>query len=70
MSGSHLDNAETAKQAEVGTLVLTHLQPDLDAFGVRERMVAEMSEIYSGNIVVGADLMQVSIKPPARKTAD
>jgi len=70
MSGSHLDNAETAKQAGVGTLVLTHLQPDLDGVGVKERMVAEMSAIYSGNIVVGEDLMQVPITPPKHKTAD
>jgi len=70
MSGSHLDNAETARQAGISTLVLTHLQPDLDRFGVKERMVAEMAEIFSGCIVVGEDLMQIPITPPVQKTAD
>jgi len=70
MSGSHLDNAETAKQAGVGTLVLTHLQPDLDAYGVREKMLTEMSAIYSGNIVVGEDLMEIPMSVTAHKTAD
>ena len=70
MSGSHLDNAETAKQAGVGTLVLTHLQPALDQFGVKEKMVAEMADIYDGEIVVGEDLMQVPLQPRDMKTAD
>lgn len=70
MSGSHIDNAETAKRAGVGSLVLTHLQPDLDKFGVKERMVAEMAAIYSGSIVVGEDLMQVPLMPAELTTAD
>ncbi|MBX2838145.1 MAG: MBL fold metallo-hydrolase [Gammaproteobacteria bacterium] len=70
MSGSHLDNAETAKQAGVNTLVLTHLQPDLDKVGVKERMVSEMAEIYRGNIIVGADLMQIPMVPAKPFTAD
>jgi len=70
MSGSHLDNAETAEKAGVRTLVLTHLQPDLDGFGVKEKMVAEMSAIYSGNIVVGEDLMEVPMTVSENGTAD
>ncbi len=70
MSGSHIDNAEIAKSADVGMLVLTHLQPDLDAFGVRERMVTEMAEIYEGPIVVGHDLMEIPMRVAERKTAD
>jgi len=70
MSGSHLDNAETAKRAGVGMLVVTHLQPDLDKFGVKERMVAEMAQVFDGGIIVGEDLMQVPMKAPAPGTAD
>jgi len=56
MSGSHLDNAETAKKSGVRTLVLTHLQPDLDNFGVKEKMVSEIATIFPGNVVVRSDL--------------
>lgn len=70
MSGSHLDNAETAKQADVGMLVLTHLQPNLDEFGVRERMTTEMSKVFSGPIVVGRDLMEVPFTLKIEETAD
>lgn len=70
MSGSHLDNAVTAKQAGVGRLVLTHLQPDLDAFGTRERMVTEMAAIFDSPIVVGHDRMEIPMKVPGFKTAD
>ena len=70
MSGSHLDNAETARQAGVGMLVLTHLQPDLDMFGTRERMVTEMVAVYDGPIIVGHDLMEIPMTVPGIKTAD
>ena len=70
MSGSHLDNAETAKQAGVGMLVLTHLQPDLDAFGTGERMVTQMAAVYDGPIVIGHDLMEIPMTVPEIKTAD
>ena len=70
MSGSHLDNAETAKQAEVDILVLTHFLPILDKPGVKERMVSEMAEIFSGTIVLGEDLMQVPLSASEIETAD
>lgn len=70
MSGSHIDNAETAKRAGVKVLVVTHMQPDLDSFGVKEQMVTEMSEVFGGNIVVGEDLMQVPMKVRKLGTAD
>ncbi len=70
MSGSHLDNAETAKQAEVGMLVLTHFLPMLDKTGVKERMVTEMSDIYDGPMVLGEDLMQIPLKTDALEAAD
>ena len=70
MSGSHMDNAETARQADVGMLVLTHLQPDLDAFGIGERMVTEMSDIFKGPIVIGHDLMEIPMQVAMHTVAD
>ena len=62
MSGSHLDNAETARQANAGMLVLSHFLPMLDKPGVKERMVAEIAEVYSGPVILGEDLMQIPIR--------
>lgn len=70
MSGSHMDNAETARQAEVGMLVLTHFLPMLDRVGVKERMVAEMAEVYNGPIVIGEDLMEIPLRVSKPGTAD
>ena len=69
-SGSHLDNAEIAKQAGVGMLVLTHLQPDLDSFGIKETMIREMSEVFAKPIVIGHDLMEIPMKVTELGTAD
>lgn len=70
MSGSHLDNAETARRAGVKTLVLTHFLPALDQPGVKEKMVAEMREIFTGTIILGDDLMQVPLKIAGPGVAD
>ena len=69
-SGSHLDNAETAKRAEVGMLVLTHFLPMLDNPGVKERMVTEIKEIYDGPVLLGEDLMEIPVKLPEIGIAD
>ena len=70
MSGSHLDNAETAKRAGIETLVLTHFLPMLDRPGVKEKMVAEMAEVFKGRIVLGEDLMVIPLKYAATGKAD
>jgi len=56
-SSGHMEIAKTAQQAGVGTVVLTHLRPHMDAEGVHERVKAEMAELYSGEIIIGEDLM-------------
>lgn len=68
-TGSHLDVAETARQAEARTLVLTHLLPQLDQPGVKERMLAEMAGVFKGTIIVGEDLMTVPIHIPTAAAA-
>lgn len=60
-TASHLDVAETARRVGAGRLVLTHILPQLDRLGVKERMVAEMAGIYNGTIIVGRDLMRIPL---------
>ena len=35
----------------------------MDAQGVRERCVAEMSQVYGGRIIWGEDLMEIPLRP-------
>lgn len=60
-SGNHMDIAEVARRANVRTVVLSHMIHLLDRPGVMERLVAEMKTIYDGNIVIGRDLMKLSL---------
>ncbi|MBU2533753.1 MAG: MBL fold metallo-hydrolase [Alphaproteobacteria bacterium] len=60
-NGSHMDVAEIARRAGVKTLVLTHFPPPMDAPGLLERLVGEMSRVYDGNIIIGRDLLEVPI---------
>lgn len=53
-----------AAEAKVKTVVISHVTEQIDQPGVRERVVREMAEIYPGNIVFGADLMEVPVKGP------
>ncbi len=60
--GNHIDTATVARDADVSTLVLTHMTAQIDQPAIRERIVAEMAEIYSGNIIWGEDLMEIPVK--------
>lgn len=60
-SGSHMDIAEIARRANVKTVVLTHFIHLLDQPGVLEQLVTEMKAVYDGNIIIGRDLMQLSL---------
>ena len=60
----HLDAARSAKEAGVDTLVLVHLTEQMEGPGVRERIVAEASREFSGDIVYGEDLLQVPTTGP------
>lgn len=67
-SSGHIEVATLAAKAEVKTLVITHVTEQMDVPGVRERLIREMGEIYSGNIIWGEDRMQIPLKGPvARK---
>lgn len=60
-SGNHMDIAEVARRANVKTVVLTHFIHLLDRPGILEQMVTEMKTVYSGNIIIGRDLMKLSL---------
>ena len=60
----HLELAALGRDASVKNLVLSHLTEQMDRPGVRERIVREMSEIYSGNLFLGEDLMKIPVAGP------
>jgi ribonuclease BN (tRNA processing enzyme) len=59
--GNHIDTANVASQAGVGTVVLTHMTEQIDQPGLREKIVAEMAGIFTGSIIWGEDLMEVPV---------
>jgi len=61
----HLELARLGKAAEVRNLVISHVTEQMDVPGVRERLIAEMSAIYPGNLFFGEDLMQIPVGAPA-----
>ena len=61
-TGSHMDIAEIARRANVGLLVLSHMTPLVDRPGVKERMIAEISRVYPGPVILGEDLMEIPFR--------
>ena len=61
-SSGHLEAANTAAKAGVNTLVATHFTPQMDAYGVKERCLAEMREVFDGRIIWGEDLMEIPLE--------
>jgi len=64
-SSGHLEVAETAREANVKTCVITHVTEQMDAIGMHEKLLREMGEIYKGNLIWGEDLMRIPLKGPA-----
>ncbi len=62
-SSGHMECARIAAEGNVRTLVATHFTPQLDAHGVKERCIAQMSEVYKGRIIWGEDLMEIPLHP-------
>jgi ribonuclease Z len=69
-SSGHLEVAEAAQQAGAKSLVISHVTEQFDRPGVRERVITEMSRIYSGNIFFGADLMEIPVSGPEASKLD
>jgi hypothetical protein len=60
--GNHRDNAITAERAGAKTLVLTHLLERIDQPAIREQIVQETAQLYSGRVIWGEDLMEIMVK--------
>jgi ribonuclease Z len=60
--GNHVDNAAMAQNAGVKTLVLTHVLPQIDRPGVREQIVHEIQQVFTGRVVWGEDLMELAVE--------
>ena len=59
--GNHRDNAALARRAGVKALVLTHLLAELDAPGIRERILHEIRQEFDGRVIWGEDLMEIDV---------
>ena len=62
--GNHKDNAAVAQRAGVKTLVLTHLLAQIDHPRIREQIVHEIQQEFSGKVVWGEDLMELTFAGP------
>jgi ribonuclease BN (tRNA processing enzyme) len=61
----HRELAALGEKARVKNLVITHVTEQIDQTGVRERVLREMAQIYSGNLIFGEDRMEIPVKAPA-----
>jgi ribonuclease BN (tRNA processing enzyme) len=59
--GNHIDNAVIARRAGVKTLVLTHVLAQIDRPGIRERIVHEIQQEFTGQVIWGEDLMRLTL---------
>jgi ribonuclease BN (tRNA processing enzyme) len=59
--GNHRDNAVTARKAGVRTLVLTHLLDQIDRPGIREQIIQEIRAEFTGTVIWGEDLMEITL---------
>jgi ribonuclease BN (tRNA processing enzyme) len=63
-NGGHLEVARLAADANVRNLVVSHVTEQMDVPGIRERVICEMGQTYSGNIFFGEDLMEIPVEEP------
>jgi ribonuclease Z len=66
----HLDLARLGAAARVRNLVVSHVTEQMDIPGVRERIIRDMSAIYTGNLFFGEDLMEIPVGPPVPAKLD
>jgi ribonuclease BN (tRNA processing enzyme) len=63
-ASGHMEIAHLAARQNVKTLVATHFTPQMEPPGVREKCIADMSKVYAGTIIWGADLMEITMGTP------
>lgn len=69
-SAGHLEIARMAKEAKAKSLVVTHVLPQIDKPGVREKVLREIGAIYEGNLYYGEDLMEIPLGDPVSKSRE
>jgi ribonuclease Z len=63
-NAGHMEVARLGAAAGVRSLVVSHVSEQMDVPGVRERLIREMSAVYSGNLFFGEDLMEIPLGVP------
>jgi ribonuclease BN (tRNA processing enzyme) len=63
-AAGHMEAAQTANDAGVRNLVLTHIPDQMDVPGIREKVIREVGEIFKGNVFWGEDLMEIPVTDP------
>ena len=66
----HRELAQLGSRANVRNLVASHITEQMDVPGVKERLIREMAQIYSGNLFFGEDLMEIPVQAPAPRRLD
>jgi ribonuclease Z len=66
----HKELAQIARDCGAKSLVLTHITQQIDQPGVRERVIAEIAEIYRGTIILGSDLLGIPLDGPGHARLD
>jgi ribonuclease BN (tRNA processing enzyme) len=59
--GNHQDNAVISRRAGVKTLVLSHVLAQIDQPEIREQILREVREEFSGRVIWGEDLMKLTL---------
>ncbi len=57
----HIEAAETARDANVDTLILTHITPQVEHPRVRERVILEAGQVSGCRVIFGEDLLEVPL---------
>jgi ribonuclease BN (tRNA processing enzyme) len=61
----HLEAAQLAREANVRSLVLSHITEQFDRPGLRERVLREVGDIYKGDVYFGEDLTEIPFDRPS-----
>ncbi len=69
-NGRERVRARLGQAANLRNLLASHITEQMDAPGVKGRMIREMSQIYSGNLFFGEDLMPIPVHAPAPAKLD
>jgi len=68
-ASGHLEAAQTARDAGVRNLVLTHIPEQMDVPGIREKVIREVGEVFKGDVFWGEDLMENTCDRPKTNEA-